>query len=151
VEKGFYVHPGHQPVIRCYGYVKNIVHQILKIFESPRDLVNGKTIYLGDPPVNLFDWVDGFSRALAGHPARVVPRSILRLLALAGDVPTRLLGKPFLINSSRLRSMTTDYATPMEKTFQLLGPNPYSLQDGIKETVDWLRSYQDADREGGGS
>ena len=25
VERGLYVHPGHQPVIRCYGYVKNVV------------------------------------------------------------------------------------------------------------------------------
>src|SRR5207302_6789796 len=58
VERGLYVHPGHQPVIRCYGYVKNALHQILKIFQAPREMVHARTIYLGDRPIDLFDWVD---------------------------------------------------------------------------------------------
>jgi nucleoside-diphosphate-sugar epimerase len=150
VERGLYVHPGRQPVIRCYGYVKNIVDQIRRIFEAPRELVHSKTIYLGDPPINLLDWTDGFSRALTGRPVRVVPRSIMRVLALAGDIPSRLTGKPFLINSSRLRSMTTDYNTPMEETFKLLGANPWTLEEGIKETVEWLKSYRGAEANAGG-
>jgi nucleoside-diphosphate-sugar epimerase len=150
VERGFYVHPGRQPVIRCYGYVKNVVHQIQRIFESDRGLVDRKTIYLGDPPINLFDWTDGFSRALTGRPVRVIPRALLRLLALVGDIPTRLTGKAFLINSSRFRSMTSDYPTPMEETFELLGENPYTLERGIAETVDWLRSYRGSNGSAGG-
>jgi nucleoside-diphosphate-sugar epimerase len=150
VERGLYIHPGHQPVIRCYGYVKNVLDQIRKIFEAPRELVHGKTIYLGDRPTNLFDWVNGFSKALAGRPVRVVPRSIMRMLAMVGDIPTRLTGKPFLINSSRLRSMTTDYNTPIAETFKLLGENPYTLEQGIDETVAWLRSYKGPDVRGGG-
>jgi len=151
VERGLYVHPGHRPVIRSYGYVKNVVYQIQKIFEAPRELVHAKTIYLGDRPIDLFDWVDGFSRALTGYKARVVPRPLMHALAILGDIPSRLRGKPFLINSSRFRSMTTSYETPMEQTFQLFGENPYNLQDGIKETAEWLRFYQDSDQQGGGS
>jgi nucleoside-diphosphate-sugar epimerase len=151
VERGLYLHPGRQPVIRCYGYVKNVVHQIQKILDAQRDLVDRKTIYVGDPPINLVDWTDGFSRALTGRPVRVVPRALLRGLALLGDIRSYLTSKPFLINSSRLRSMTTDYETPMEKTFEIFGGNPYTLQDGIKETVEWLRSCQDSDRTSGGS
>jgi GlcNAc-P-P-Und epimerase len=150
VERGLYVHPGHQPVIRCYGYVKNVVHQIRKIFEADVDLVRGQTFYLGDRPLNLYDWVNGFSRALIGRNVRVVPRSLLRFLALLGDIPTRLTGKAFLINSSRFHSMTTDYQTPMERTFDLFGENPYKLEDGIQETVEWLRSCRDSNQRGGG-
>jgi GlcNAc-P-P-Und epimerase len=150
VERGFYLHPGRQPVIRCYGYVKNVGHQIQKIFEAPREEVHGKTFYLGDPPTNLLEWVNGFSRALAGHEVRVVPRSVMRGLALLGDIPTYVTAKPFLINSSRFRNMTTDYKTPMEPTFALLGANPYSLQDGVLQTVDWLHSCQNFDQFGGG-
>src|SRR5438874_4779477 len=116
----------------------------------PRDAVQGKTFYLGDRPVNLYDWTNGFSRALRGRDVRVVPRSLMRFLALLGDIPSRLTGKPFLINSSRLRSMTTDYTTPMKETFELLGPNPYSLEEGIRETVEWLREYKGPDVAGGG-
>jgi nucleoside-diphosphate-sugar epimerase len=151
VQRGMYVHPGHQPVIRCYGYVKNVVHQIQKIFQTDVDRVRGQTFYLGDRPINLFDWVNGFSRALTGHKAWIVPRSLMRVLALLGDIPTRLTGKAFLINSSRLRSMTTDYRTPMEPTFGLFGENPYTLEQGITETVEWLRSYQGPDGSAGGS
>src|SRR5438105_274804 len=150
LERGLYIHPGRRPVVRCYAYVKNVVAQIQKIFESPSDLVHGKTIYAGDPPDDIFNWVNGFSRALTGRGVRVVPRAFMRLLALVGDIPTRLTGKPFLINSSRFRSMTTDYNTPIAETFRLLGENPYTLEQGINETVAWLRSYQGPDVRGGG-
>jgi nucleoside-diphosphate-sugar epimerase len=151
VERGWYVHPGRQPVIRSYGYVKNVVHQIGKIFDADVDLVSGKTFYLGDRPIDLLDWTNGFSRALTGHDVRIVPRALMRALAVLGDIPTHVTGHPFLINSSRLSSMTTDYETPMERTFEVLGENPYTLEDGIKETVEWLRLYRDVDRPGGGS
>ncbi len=151
LQRGLYVHPGRQPVIRSYGYVKNVVDQMRRILESPADRVAGRTLYLGDRPANLFDWVNGFSRALVGHNARTVPRPFLRSLALLGDMPTRITGRAFLINSSRYRSMISDYDTPMEATFELLGGNPYSLEEGIDETVAWLRSYQGSDRTGGGA
>jgi nucleoside-diphosphate-sugar epimerase len=150
VERGLYVHPGRQPVIRCYGYVKNVVYQIRKIFDADADLVHGQTFYLGDRPMNLYNWVNGFSRALTGRNVRAVPRSLLRFLALLGDIPTRLTGKAFLINSSRFQSMTTDYQTPMERTFDLFGENPYTLEAGIAETVAWLRSYEGSNESAGG-
>lgn len=149
--RGMYVHPGSEPVIRSYGYVKNIVHQMRRILELPEERVSGRTIYLGDRPSNLLEWVNGFSRALAGRDVRVVPRPLIRALAMLGDIPTSLTGKAFLINSSRYRSMITDYTTPMESTFKLLGENPYSLQEGIAETVSWLRAYHGPDGSSGGA
>lgn len=151
VERGLYVHPGRKPVIRCYGYVGNVAHQIRKIFQAPSAAVHGQTLYVGDRPINLLDWVNGFSRALAAREVRVVPRPLMRALALLGDIPTRLTGKPFLINSSRFRSMITDYETSMQPTFDLLGENPQSLEAGISETVEWLRTYRNANHSGGGS
>ena len=150
VERGLYVHPGRQPVIRCYGYVKNVVDQIRKILAAPRDVVHRQTLYLGDRPINLHDWVDAFSREFTGRNVRIVPRALMRSLALAGDIPTYLTGKPFLINSSRFGSMTTDYDTPMDLTFNLLGENPYALEDGVRETVAWLRSYRGGEGPAGG-
>jgi nucleoside-diphosphate-sugar epimerase len=150
MQRGLYIHPGRQPVIRSYGYVKNIVHQMQKIFEAPADKVGGQTLYLGDRPINLLEYADGFSRTLTGRKARIMPRPVMRMLALLGDIPTRLTGRPFLINSSRFRSMITDYPTPMDKTFALLGENPYTLDEGIRETVEWLRSCRASEGAGGG-
>jgi hypothetical protein len=46
--------------------------------------------------------------------------------------------------------MTTDYQTPMERTFDLFGENPYTLEAGIEETVAWLRSYEGSNESAGG-
>jgi hypothetical protein len=39
----------------------------------------------------------------------------------------------------------------MDETFRLLGDNRYSLEEGIQETVHWLRNYRGADESAGGS
>ncbi|MGI9089241.1 MAG: NAD-dependent epimerase/dehydratase family protein [Chthoniobacterales bacterium] len=151
LQRGLYIHPGRQPVIRSYGYVKNVVDQMRRIFEAPATQVSERTLYLGDRPANLLEWVNGFSRALAGREVRIVPRPLMKLVARVGDIPTRLTGRAFLINSSRYRSMITDYDTPMQPTFDLLGENPYSLAEGIDETIAWLGSYKGTDRAAGGA
>jgi len=41
--------------------------------------------------------------------------------------------------------MTTDYPTPMESTFELLGDPPFSLEQGIHKTATWLRESVSGD------
>ena len=36
--------------------------------------------------------------------------------------------------------MVTDYVTPMDKTYTVLGPPKFSLQEGVDETLTWLRT-----------
>jgi len=138
LKRGLYFHPGRTPVVRSYGYVKNVVYQIQCILRSPHSQVDRQVYYLGDEPIDLLDWVDAFSIALADRPARVVPRPMFRLVALAGDVAVGL-GINAPIFSSRYRSMTEDYWTPTDRTLTEFGPPPYSLQEGVDETVEWLR------------
>ncbi len=38
--------------------------------------------------------------------------------------------------------MRQDYPAPLDPTIELLGEAPYSLQEGVPETVEWLRSHQ---------
>ncbi len=151
LQKGLYVHPGHQTVVRSYGYVKNVVHQIARIFSLPIDRVSGRTLYVGDAPLNLLDWVNGFSKALTGRQVRVIPRPIMRALALLGDIPTTITGRAFLINSSRYRSMITDYDTPIAPTFALLGDPPVTWQRGIRDTIEWLNNSEGLADIGGGN
>lgn len=140
LKTGRYVHPGRKPVMRMYGYVGNVVDQILKIFEMPPEKVHGKVLYVGDQAINLLDWVNGFSQALLGKNVTITPRVVVRSLAVVGDVLS-LVGMEFPITSSRYRSMTSDNEVSMEETFSLLGMPPYSLDEGIKETCQWLRQY----------
>jgi hypothetical protein len=41
--------------------------------------------------------------------------------------------------------MTSDYRTPMDKTFEVIGKGPFSLQEGIDQTVAWLREHGGAE------
>jgi hypothetical protein len=68
-----------------------------------------------------------------------VPRPLLKGLALVGDVVVKLGGK-FPIFSSRFRSMTEDYLTPMGPTVAALGPPKFSMEESVRETVAWLQA-----------
>jgi nucleoside-diphosphate-sugar epimerase len=139
VKKGRYVHPGGAAVVRAYGYVGNVAEYTLKILAAPADAVSGRTFYVGDSPADILLWVSAFSKALTGHQPRVVPRPVLRGIALIGDI-IRSTGRPFPLFTSRYRSMTQSYLVDMAPTFAVLGSPKYSLEDGVNETVEWLKS-----------
>lgn len=142
LKQGKYVHPGKKPVIRSYGYVRTVVTQIEQILNSPAELVNHRMFYVGDASINLLDWVNAFSLGLTSRPVRMVPRWIVRTLAWLGD-GLKACGGDFPIFTSRYRSMTEDYDTPMEATFAALGKPRISLQEGVRETVEWLREQDE--------
>ncbi len=136
MRKGLYFHPSRRKVVRSYGYVGNVVWQIDRILRLPAERMNGRVFYVGDPPFDLRTWVEAVSQALTGRPVRYIPTWMVRGLALVGDV-LKAVGLPFPITSGRFRSMTSDYITPMDRTIEALGPAPFSVEQGVKATVDW--------------
>jgi nucleoside-diphosphate-sugar epimerase len=139
LKQGRYIHPGGRNVRRCYGYVGTVVDQIRTILDCDPRLINRTVLYMGDPPIDLIEWTNAFSLELTGRPVRVVPQPVLHALAKVGDLVISMGGK-FPIFTSRYRSMTEDYVTPMEKTFARLGVPQTGLRQGVKATVEWLRS-----------
>lgn len=136
---GYYFHPRGPSVSRSYAYVGNVVHQISRIFEVPPEVIAGKVFYVGDRPIELIDWVNGFSIAITGKKARRIPGQFIRAIGYFGDLLSFVKVK-FPITSSRYTSMTQDYTTPMERTFMALGEPPYSMEHGINLTVKWLNN-----------
>jgi len=141
IRKGLYLHPGGAPVRRCYGYVGNVVWQMNQILKSDPEIVHEQVFYLGDRAMDIYDWVNEFSRQLGKGRAKKIPRPILQSIGLLGDISTKLTGRKFPLTSSRFRSMTEDYLTPIENSFTVFGEPPYSLEDGVRETVMWLNQY----------
>lgn len=133
-----YFHPGKKKVIRSYGYVGNVVHQIKRILELPEEKVHKKVYYVGDRPIDLYQWVNQFSLYQTGRKVKILPRFFLYSLALVGDA-LRFFEIRFPITRSRYRSMTTDNPAYMDKTFAELGEPPYSLEEGAKRTVEWMK------------
>ncbi len=136
MRKGLYFHPGRQRVVRSYGYVGNVVWQIDRIFQARLDTMQGRVFYVGDPPFDLKTWVEAISRQLTGKPVRYIPAWFVRSVALFGDL-LKALRIPFPINSGRYSSMTSDYITPMDRTIQVLGEAPYTIEAGVMEMVRW--------------
>jgi nucleoside-diphosphate-sugar epimerase len=139
VKKGRYVHPAGNPVRRAYGYVGNVVEYVCRILNSPLEHVDRKTYYLGDPVNDIKVWVSAFSQAFIGRGPRLVPRPVLRSIALVGDA-IRLAGGTFPLFTARYISMTQEYEVDMAPTFSALGPPRYGLEEGVRITVDWLKT-----------
>jgi GlcNAc-P-P-Und epimerase len=137
IDKRWYLLPTGIDPIRSYGYVGNVVAQLLTIPDRIPDYVLSKVFYVGDAPIRSSVWLDGFSTALTGRPVRRVPSGLLWLAAVLGELSGRL-GGPSPINLGRLYRMTTDYATPMTATLEILGHGPYSFDAGIDVTTRWL-------------
>lgn len=140
LSNGMYFHPGKQPVIRSYGYVGNVVWQIIQMMQAPASKVNKQVYYVGDEPIDIYHWVNGFSKGQIGKEVRVIPRAMVKGLAIVGDLLS-LVSLKFPITSSRYKSMTNSNSAPMEKTMKAFGIPPYSLQSGIDTTVEWMRKY----------
>ena len=140
LKSGKYFHPGKNKVMRCYGYVGNVVFQIHKILISDKQLIDKQVFYVGDNPINLYDWVNSFSISLNKKSVRVVNRNFVKLLAAFGSFLAFFKIK-FPITLSRYKSMTeANDSIPIKKTFEILGDPPYNLKEGVECTTKWLKN-----------
>jgi len=137
LKRGLYWHPRGRSARRCWGYVDNVAFQIRRLLELPPDKVHRQVLYVGDAAFDLVDWVNAVSMRLTGRPAKRAPRSLLYLAALAGEVLQRC-GAKAPLSILRYKAMTEDYLTPIQRTLDLVGPAPYSMEQGVEEA---LRSY----------
>ena len=143
VKKGLYLHPGNDSVIKSYGYVGNSVFQIRKLIEAEKSLVHRKTFYISDPPADLRLWVDEVSRALVNRGVRVVPRWLMWIGAIFGDLALKMGIKSFPLTTFRLKNMTTENIVDVESVLRVTGSIPISMEQGVQETVRWLNRCKD--------
>jgi nucleoside-diphosphate-sugar epimerase len=134
-----YVHIGTEPVWKTYGYVGNVVHQYLRLLESEPNRIYRKTLYLGDyEPLSLSRWADGLARGLGAPPIRSMPRALARTIARIGDALNAIGWKAFPFNSFRLDNVLTPSVFDLSETRAICGPLPYTVEEGIEETVRWF-------------
>lgn len=125
---------------RSLGFVGNTVHQLLQLASAGDRDVAGKTFYVCDyEPVRLSDWAGGVASALRVPPPREVGLSLLRAGARAGDLlkALRVIEPP--LTSFRLRNMLQDAVFDTHELKAVCGPLPYDVEQGIAQTVAWMR------------
>ena len=126
---------------KSFGYVENYTYQTLKIMEAPAETIQGEVFYLSDyDEFTIRAWADAIAAATGGGIIRTVPAWTIRLLARVGDLCKILGWKSVPISSFRLRNMWLDTThLPLDNIQALTGPLPFTMTDGVKRTVEWMR------------
>jgi len=138
IRRGIYFFPGRRAGTRCYGYVGNTVRQIERLMLAPDEEVNRKVFYLGDQHIKSMDWINAFSVAMRGRKVNIIPEMIARGSAKMGDILLRFR-IPFILNSHRLNNLLEDYYIPLKPTIDLIGEPEITLEQGVMETIEWLK------------
>lgn len=145
VRSGLFFKPGKRAGIATFGYVGNAVYQIHCLLCTPNEKVEHKTFYIGDSdPYDLSVWADKIA-AFYGRKVIYCPYLLLKCAAVLGDF-LQLIKIPFPLNSFRLGNMTTNNILDTSATQAVASRPPYSLNEGIKETVEWISKHEKVDR-----
>lgn len=135
-----YFHIGNKGCTKTYGYVGNAVYQIEKILFSETKDENNKVFFIGDnPATNIEEWGNEIASEL-GSKIFKMPYLLVKIAALFGDF-LKLFGMHFPITSFRLHNMTTDNKIDLTKTFEIAPNPPFTRVQGVKKTIEWLKSH----------
>jgi nucleoside-diphosphate-sugar epimerase len=140
IAKGLYVHIGKRGAVQTLGFVGNTVHQLHRLATAQSEKVHGKVFYLGDlPSLNLRDWANLIQQTVGVRKIPTVPVWELKIVAKAGDTAKFLGWKNPLLTSFRLKNMRTDIVYDIDPL--VAEELPYTLEEGVQITVDWLREH----------
>jgi nucleoside-diphosphate-sugar epimerase len=140
IRDGRYVHVGPGPTRKSYGYVGNTVAQFAALATAPVDSVRGRTFYLADyEPLALESWAEGFRSAFGAPPIRTIPRPIAITAARVGDLIAKVYPS-FPFTTFRLTNVLTAYQADVGPTRAVCGDLPFSTEQGIAATAEWLRT-----------
>jgi len=142
LDRGWYVQPGKRPIIKPLSYVGNTIHMMQKLMFQHGTDVSQQTFYLGDyPQHSLQEWAD-LIRTELGKPGKTpaFPIGGLRLLAKVGDVCKFFGWSDPPLTSFRLKNMLMGAHYPLEKTHDVVGELPFSIQQGVRQTLVWMEN-----------
>ena len=140
LDLGLYVQPGQKPIIKPLSYVGNTVYMMQKLLFYHGTEVSKRTFYLCDYPLNsIQDWADLIRTELGkSGKTTVFPIGGLRFLAIVGDICKRLGWNDPPLTSFRLSNILTGAHYPIEKTKEIVNRLPFSLQQGVRQTLLWM-------------
>lgn len=143
VRKGLYFHPKGRRILRSYGFVLNAVHQLSQLMAGDNaDRIHGKVLYLADyEPTDTLKWAQLIADRFDAHRIFEAPESLLKPCAKAGDVLKACGVKYPPLFTSRLNNLLTNAVFDMSNLRNLCGEQPYSLEQGVDLTVDWMQKH----------
>lgn len=136
---GRYVHPKGQRVYKSFGYIGNVVFELLSLIDAPCGRIQGGTFYLADyEPIEVYSFAKEIARQAGRGNIREVPFAALKIGALVGDA-LKLFGlKNPPLTSFRLSNLVTQMRYDMANLAAITGTLPYSNMQGINKTLLWM-------------
>ena len=143
IARGRYFHPGQEDPPKSFGYVGNTLFQIKKILTAPVGQIHRKIFYLADyDRFTIKQWADVISLKLRQKKTCTIPEPIVRMLAWTGDLMKFFRVKEPIFSSFRLHNMRANTACiSTESLQQITGPLPYSMEQGVEETILWFQKH----------
>ena len=142
VMKGHYFHPKGLEVKRSYGFVLNAVHELIKLASCQKELVHSKTFYLADyEPIELKSWGVMIQKTFNSREIKDVPAAVFFLAAKIGDILKIMGYSNPPMTSFRFTNMRTNAVFNMNEVKALCGDLPYSVNEGVKDTVGWMKQH----------
>ncbi len=136
IDRGVLFHAGPEDRFKSYGYIGNIVHQLIGLMNAPAAKVDKKMFYLADyKPISLRRWIDALATEQGQRKPVVLPLPVAKGMAKVGDMLEKFRPMPF--NSFRLRNMRAEYTFPLEDTESVCGPVPFTFEEAVRRTVAW--------------
>jgi GlcNAc-P-P-Und epimerase len=142
IHRGRFFRINGSRIFKSFGFVGNTAYEIDQLLAAPVDVVAGRTFYLADyPPIELAEWGDCIQRAMGARPIRTAPRTILQVGALAGDLLKLAGWGEVPITTFRLENLLTPMVHDLQPLEEIVGPLPYSVEEGVAATVEWMLNH----------
>jgi dihydroflavonol-4-reductase len=142
VKRGLLPLPGRTATPLGLCYVKDLCRGLGILASHPA--ATGGIFNFGDPVVSSMEDVGRRVGTIFGRTPRriVVPLPIVRAIALSGEAVARLTGKVTILNRQKFREyIQPGWVPDVGKAKAVLGyATSVSLDDGLRETVDWYRT-----------
>ena len=143
IRHGRYLHPKGRPIRKSFGFVGNTVYQLDGLAYHDTDATVSRMFYLCDyDPVDVYDWATMIARHFRRRKPAQVPRLALRVLAKLGDALESVAGTPAPLTSFRLENLMTEMLHDTNPLSALVGPLPFTLEEGVAITARWMKEEQ---------
>lgn len=144
IARGLYVHPGSVDPPKSFGFVGNIVVQLDRLVHAAAEQVDGKVFYLSDyEEITIRKWAHAVADVAGRRRPVTVPAAAMKGMAKVGDLLYKLGWHHVPMQSIRLANMWSDTTNfDMGPTQDVVGPVPYTMEQGVKISVDWMREQR---------
>jgi len=143
IDRNLYFHLGNTSIVKPITFVGNAVHMMFQLlFGENKEAISQKSFYLGDyPEHSTQEWANLIQKNMGVAPIKTMPVPLLRGAAMIGDLLKNLGWPDPPLTSFRINNMLTGAHYPLEPTEAVVGKLPFSLEDGVRQTIDWMYEH----------